>query len=298
MTPSKLRPAIGEAISNRRRFSGQLPQSSLVSAQGDRRRTRRTTTQSSLDFTPTQAVSFLKDWDNTFFCASSSFNAFPGIPIHASKDLQKLEVDRGIWAPTLRYHKKNFYLVTTLVDDDRPQSDASRWDNIIIKGSDPYNSASWGIAKHFEFQGYDTEPFWDNNGKAYITGAHAWQVNPGIWQAEANLDTGKVGEFKLIWEGTGGMAPEGPHIYKKDGYYYLLAAEGGTGLEHMVTIARSRNIDGPFESNPANPVLTNTNTTSYFQTIGHADLFQDGSGNWYAVRKHLVDSESATHWLI
>ena len=58
-------------------------------------------------------------------------------------------------------------------------------------------------------------------------------------------------------------APEGPHIYKKDGWYYLLAAEGGTGLQHMVTIARSRNIDGPFESNPANPVLTNANTTSY-----------------------------------
>ncbi|KAJ3530258.1 hypothetical protein NMY22_g8652 [Coprinellus aureogranulatus] len=259
-------------------------------------------------FHPDPSCIFLKEWDNTFFCASSSFNAFPGIPIHASKDLQNwklighvlnrkeqlprlAETNRstsGIWAPTLRYHKKNFYLVTTLVDDDKPQSDSSRWDNIIFKGSDPYNPNSWGIAKHFQFEGYDTEPFWDSDGKAYITGAHAWQVKPGIWQAEADLDVGKVGEFKSIWEGTGGLAPEGPHIYKKDGYYYLLAAEGtsehrGTGLEHMVTISRSKNINGPFESNPANPILTNTNTSSYFQTIGHADLFQDGSGNWWAV---------------
>ncbi|KAJ3522188.1 hypothetical protein NMY22_g11999 [Coprinellus aureogranulatus] len=254
-------------------------------------------------FHPDPSCIFLQEWDDTFFCASSSFNAFPGIPIHASKDLQNwklighvlnrkeqlprlAETNRstsGIWAPTLRYHKKNFYLVTTLVDDDKPQSDSSRWDNIIFKGSDPYNPSSWGIAKHIKFEGYDTEPFWDSDGKAYITGAHAWQVKPGIWQAEADLDTGKVGEFKQIWEGTGGLAPEGPHIYKKDGHYYLLAAEGGTGLEHMVTISRSKNINGPFESNPANPILTSTNTSSYFQTIGHADLFQDGSGNWWAV---------------
>lgn len=254
-------------------------------------------------FHPDPSCIFLEDWDNTFFCASSSFNAFPGIPIHASKDLQNwrlighvlnrkeqlprlAETNRstsGIWAPTLRYHNKNFYVVTTLVNDHLPQTDASRWDNIIFKGSDPYDPASWSIAKHFVFEGYDTDAFWDSDGKSYITAAYAWQVNPGIWQAEANLDTGEVGEFKLVWKGTGGMAPEGPHLYKKDGYYYLLLAEGGTGLEHGVTIARSKNIDGPFEGNPANPVLTNYGTNSYFQTIGHADLFQDASGNWWGV---------------
>lgn len=101
--------------------------------------------------------------------------------------------------------------------------------------------------------------------------------------AEANLDTGEVGEFRVIWNGTGGLAPEGPHIYHKDGWYYLLVAEGGTGLEHMVTMARSENIAGPYTANPTNPVLTNANTTSYFQTVGHADLFQDPSGNWWSV---------------
>lgn len=86
--------------------------------------------------------------------------------------------------------------------------------------------------------------------------------SPYLQLAEANLDTGEVGDWHIIWNGTGGMAPEGPHLYRKDGWYYLLAAEGGTGLGHMVTMARSKNLWGPYESNPANPVLTNANTTS------------------------------------
>ncbi|KAM7188616.1 Non-reducing end alpha-L-arabinofuranosidase BoGH43B [Naviculisporaceae sp. PSN 640] len=261
-------------------------------------------------FHPDPSCIFVPEHDGTFFCASSSFNAFPGIPIHASKDLQSwklvghvlnrreqlprlAETNRstsGIWAPTLRYHEGTFWLVTTVVDDDRPQSDSSRWDNIIFKAKDPYTPSSWSKAVHFNFTGYDTEPFWDLDGKVYINGAHAWQVGPAIQQAQVDLETGELlTSFQTIWNGTGGLAPEGPHIYyRKDndtdqGYYYLLAAEGGTGLEHMVTMARSRSVSGPFESNPANPVLSNYNTTSYFQTVGHADLFQDGSGNWWGV---------------
>jgi beta-xylosidase len=186
----------------------------------------------------------------------------------------------GIWAPTIRYHEGTFWLVTTLVDDDRPQTDFTRWTNVIFKAKDPYKPSSWSNAVHFNFTGYDTSPFWDKDGKVYITGAHAWQVSPGIHQAEANLDTGEVGEWRNIWNGTGGLAPEGPHIYYKDDYYYMLAAEGGTGLDHMVTMARSKSIHGPYEANPHNPVLTNANTTNYFQTVGHADIFQDSNGNW------------------
>ncbi|GKT44075.1 non-reducing end alpha-L-arabinofuranosidase [Colletotrichum spaethianum] len=102
-------------------------------------------------------------------------------------------------------------------------------------------------------------------------------------------------------------------MYRKDGWYYLLAAEGkiflcqreivsrqltdrtgGTGLGHMVTIARSKHIDGPYESNPANPILTNANTTEYFQTVGHADLFQDASGNWWSV---ALATRSGPEWI-
>ncbi|KAI6091701.1 glycoside hydrolase family 43 protein [Hypoxylon rubiginosum] len=254
-------------------------------------------------FHPDPSCIFVPEWDDTFFCASSSFNAFPGIPLHASKDLQNwklignilnrpeqlprlVETNRstsGIWAPTLRFNDGNFYLVTTLVDDDRVDTDSSRWDNIIFKSEDPYDPSAWTEAIHFDFEGYDTSPVWDSDGKTYIVGGHAWKVFPGILLAEANLETGEVGEWEVIWNGTGGTAPEGPHIFQKDGWYYLLAAEGGTGLDHMVTMARSKTIRGPYEVNPANPVLTNANTTNYFQTVGHADLFQDGAGNWWGV---------------
>lgn len=71
----------------------------------------------------------------------------------------------------------------------------------------------------------------------------------------------QLSESKRIWNGTGGRHPEGPHIYKKDGWYYLLISEGGTEYGHKVTIARSRDIDGPYESNPANPILTHINKT-------------------------------------
>ncbi|TRX92123.1 hypothetical protein FHL15_006990 [Xylaria flabelliformis] len=220
-------------------------------------------------FHPDPSCVFVPDWDDTFFCASSSFNAFPGIPLHASKDLQNwklighvlnrkeqlprlAETNRstsGIWAPTLRYNEKTetFWLVTTLVDDDRPDNDTSRWDNARCAFS---LDRLAGFSVHFDFQGYDTSPIWDVDGKTYIVGGHAWRVAPGIMLAEADLDTGN--------------APEGPHIYRKDGWYYLLAAEGGTGLNHMVTMARSRNLYGPYKANPVNPVLSNANTTEYW----------------------------------
>ncbi|KAF9041681.1 glycoside hydrolase family 43 protein [Panaeolus papilionaceus] len=255
-------------------------------------------------FHPDPSCIFVPEWDDTFFCASSSFNAFPGIPLHTSKDLQNwklighalnrpdqlprlAETNRstsGIWAPALRFHKGNFYIVTTLVNDDLHANDPTRWDNMIFKSNNPYVASSWSIPKHFDFVGYDTSPFWDVDGQAYITGSHAWHVSPGIQQAKANIDTGEIlSDWKLLWTGTGGIAPEGPHIFLKDGWYYLLVAEGGTGLGHMETMARSRNIEGPYEPDTANPVLTNANTTDYFQTVGHADLFQDKTGNWWGV---------------
>lgn len=268
-------------------------------------------------FYPDPSCIFVPERDNTFFCASSSFNAFPGIPIHASKDLQNwklignalnrkeqlprlAETNRstsGIWAPTIRFHDDTFWVVTTLVDDDRPQADSSRWDNIIFKAKDPYDPASWSIATHFNLTGYDPEPFWDADGKAYINAAHAWQVGPYIVQAQVDLNTGKLlTDWNIIWNGTGGLAPEGPHIYRKDGWYYLLAAEGGTGVNHMVTMARSKSISGPFESYEHNPVLSNANTTSLFQTVGHSDVFQDQNKNWWAVALSTRSGPEYVHY--
>ncbi|TAQ88821.1 hypothetical protein B7494_g2846 [Chlorociboria aeruginascens] len=255
-------------------------------------------------FHPDPSCIFVPEWDDTFFCASSSFLVFPGIPIHASRDLLKWKLvsnalsrpeqlpvlnttkgaTSGIWASTLRYRNGIFYLITTHVFDQYPQNSPTRFINLIFTSKDPYESTAWSQPIQFNFTGYDTSPFWDDDGKLYITGTHEWETQPGIQMFTLDVETGNVGdEIINLWNGTGGIAPEGPHLYKKDGYYYLLIAEGGTGAGHMANVARSRHIHGPYESDPQNPVLTNANTTAYFQNVGHADLFQDSENNWWAV---------------
>ncbi|KAJ7137758.1 arabinofuranosidase [Mycena epipterygia] len=269
-------------------------------------------------FHPDPSCIFLPEWNDTFFCASSSFNAFPGIPIHASQDLQNwrlignalsraeqlpsltnagmllleeiFEINSeavggtsGIWAPTLRYHDDEFFILTTLVFDKMLINDTTRWDNIILRTKNPYAADAWSDPVHFTFDGYDTSPFWHEDGTVYVQGSHPWEVSPHIDQMQLNLDTGEATEQLPIWNGTGGLAPEGPHMHLKDGYYYLIIAEGGTGLNHMVTAARSKQITGPFTPAPHNPLLTNANTTAFFQTVGHADVFQDSHGNWWGV---------------
>ncbi|KAF2642550.1 xylosidase : arab-like proteininofuranosidase [Massarina eburnea CBS 473.64] len=244
------------------------------------------------------------DVEETFYCASSSFNVFPGIPIHASTDLREWRLvgnvlnrasqlpelslsngsTSGIWAPALRLYNGTFYVVTTLVHDKKAADDPERWDNIIFSTPDIWNESQWSDAVHFDFEGYDTSPYWDEQGNEYIVGSHAYHVEPGIHLNKVNLKTGEMsGNWTNLWNGTGGLAPEGPHLYKKDGYHYLMIAEGGTGLGHMETIARSKDLYGPYIANPANPILTNANTTEYFQTVGHADLFHDANGNWWGV---------------
>ncbi|KAA1467897.1 arabinofuranosidase [Dentipellis sp. KUC8613] len=276
-------------------------------------------------FHPDPSCTRVPEWDNTFFCATSSFNAVPGVPVFASKDLQNFRqignvitresqlpgiantngATSGIWAPSVRYHNGTFWVVTTLVYDHLPQNDPARWDNVghsdsvigqanspcyrsiiqvIFKSTNPFDSSSWSDALHFTFEGYDTSPFWDDDGKTYIVGSHAWQVRPMIQGFEIDPDSaGIIGDIHDMWPGTGGIAPEAPHLFTKDDWYYLMIAEGGTGLNHMVTYARSRSMWGQYDPDPANPVLTNANTTQYFQTVGHADIFNDTAGNWWAV---------------
>jgi beta-xylosidase len=151
-------------------------------------------------FHPDPSCIFVPEWDNTFFCASSSFLAFPGIPIHASRDLQKwklisnalnrpeqlpelntlIKATSGIWAATIRYQDGLFYLVTTMVHDDQPNNSTTRFVNLIMTSTNPYSSASWSDPVRFGFEGYDTSPFWDDDGQTYITGTFQWQVAPGI----------------------------------------------------------------------------------------------------------------------
>ncbi|KAM5353405.1 hypothetical protein ACJ41O_000055 [Fusarium nematophilum] len=241
---------------------------------------------------------FVPEWDNTFFCVTSSFMIFPGLPLYASKDLIHWRLvcnivnrrgqvpqigtdrsqDNGIFAPTIRYHDGNFYVIVEYVTI----GDAGASFGLVFSSSDPLDSRAWSDPLVFRQPESILDPdlFWDDDGRLLVQAASFRQE---IIQFELDLDTGVAGPERTLWKGTGGIAPEGPHLYKKDGWYYLLIAEGGTDLPHCVTIARSRSPRGPFEAFEENPILTNHGSGEYFQTVGHADLFHDAAGNWWGV---------------
>jgi alpha-N-arabinofuranosidase len=224
---------------------------------------------------------------DTFYLVNSSFQYFPGVPVSASNDLihwtqigNVLTTDSqlplegatswtGIYAPTIRYHEGTYYMVTTNV---------GHGGNFFVTAKDP--RGPWSEPIWLKQGGIDPSFFFED-GKCYFCS----NPDDAIYLCEINPVTGEqLTESRKLWEGTGGRYPEGPHIYKKDGYYYLLISEGGTELAHSLTIARSRDIYGPYESNPANPILTNCSRKGQYMTIqgtGHGDLVQAADGSWW-----------------
>jgi xylan 1,4-beta-xylosidase len=224
-----------------------------------------------------------------FYLVTSTFEYFPGVPVFQSKDLvnwkqighcltrpsqvklDKIRPSGGIYAPTIRYHEGVFYMITTNTSDKG---------NFIVYTRDP--AGEWSDPLWLEQKGIDPSLYFEGD-KCYLTS------NPGncIYVSEINPLTGEqLSDSRAIWTGTGGRYPEAPHLYKKDGWYYLLISEGGTEYGHRVTIARSRNIDGPYESNPANSILTHMNVNAQnnpIQGTGHADLVQANDGSWWMV---------------
>lgn len=232
-----------------------------------------------------------------YYLVNSTFQYFPGVPIFHSKDLVNWEqignvlttptqlelpecgASEGIFAPTIRYHEGRFYMITTNMNvlmQRRPG-------NLIVTATDP--RGPWSEPVYTAgVRGIDPSLFWDDDGRCYCTYS---LMNMSIGMFEINPETGEVlSENRTIWNGTGDSSPEGPHIIKKDGYYYLLIAEGGTEMGHKVTIARARNIWGPYDSNPANPIATQKNllgAASLIQGVGHPDIIQAHDGSWWMV---------------
>ncbi|KAK2762696.1 hypothetical protein FQN54_000870 [Arachnomyces sp. PD_36] len=257
-----------------------------------------------LGWNPDPSCTLAPEWDNTTFCTTSSFLTFPGIPIYASKDLahwkfashalsrpeQLPELSNngqqndGVWASTFRFRDGTFYLITSYVamDDSEPII-------LLFTTTDPFDDTAWSDPLRVENPANDIDPdiFWDDDGKVYMT------VASGMYISEIDLTTGEAGEPFTVWNGTGGRNPEAPHLYKKDDFYYLLISEGGTETNHSATIARSKDIRGPYEGCPDNPILTAKNTDNFFQTVGHADLFTDSDGNWWAV---ALSTRSGPEW--
>lgn len=191
----------------------------------------------------------------------------------------------GIQAPTIRYHKGKFYIITTNTSREDPTAPIR--DNFIISTSDIW-SGQWSDPVHFDFYGIDTSFFIDDDERCFIQGSWMMdreeQPKSTIYQVELDLETGKaLSDTRLIWEGHFQYDTEGPHIYKRGEWYYLLAAEGGTFEHHKLSMARSRNVWGPYESYEHNPILTAEGTKEYIQGVGHGELFQDGDGDWWIV---------------
>ena len=227
--------------------------------------------------------------DDGFYLVNSSFHYFPGVPLFYSKDLVNWEqigncltrdsqlpldgasVWGGIYAPTIRYHEGRFYMVTTNV---------SSRGNFFVWTDDP--RGEWSEPVWLPQPGIDPSLYFED-GRCYMVS------NPDncICLCEIDPVTGEqLTPSKRLWTGDGGRFPEAPHIYKKDGWYYLLISEGGTEFGHMVTIARSRWIDGPYVTNPSNPILTHFCMAAQdnpIQGTGHADLVQAEDGSWWMV---------------
>ena len=225
-----------------------------------------------------------------FYLVNSTFQYFPGVPVFHSKDLvnweqigncltrpsqvdlKETDGNSGIYAPTIRYNNGRFYMVTTVFPSRR---------HFYVWTDHPDGEWSEPIVIDFAIGSCDPTLYFED-GKCYFL----WKEGD-IKICEIDVETGKqLGEIHHLGTGLGGRYPEGPHIYKKDGYYYLLLAEGGTEHGHHVNILRSRSLFGPYESNPANPILSHFNMkmqNSPIQGLGHADLVQANDSTWWMI---------------
>ncbi len=244
-----------------------------------------------------------------YYLVNSSFEFFPGIPLWHSTNLVEWEqlghvltresqaqlvgsaISGGIFAPTIREHEGTFYVVVTNVNlfPTGAPNFLVHTDDIHGAWSDPVPIAHMGI---------DPMLFFDDDGTTYFAGVGFDETGKqGIALFELDVQTGKaLSDTRFIWYGSGGRNPEGPHLYKKDGWYYLLLAEGGTEYGHMVTVARSHNVWGPYEGCPDNPILTHRDDAgSIFQGVGHADLVDAPDGSWHVVCHAFRPSQAQLH---
>lgn len=246
-----------------------------------------------------------------YYLVASSFSMFPGVPIFHSKDLVNWKqighvldrksqlkvhdsgISMGIYAPDIRYNPYNetFYMITTQFAGDMG--------NIVVKTKDPLKG--WSDPIKLDFDGIDPALFFDDNGKAYVV--HNDAPNKGeelyqghrvikIWEYDLEKDQVIAGTDKIIVDGGVDLSKkpiwiEAPHIYKKDGRYFLMCAEGGTGGWHSEVIFSSDNAMGPYVPAPGNPILTQRHFAkdrkNKVDWAGHADLIVGPDDKYYGV---------------
>lgn len=226
-----------------------------------------------------------------YYMVNSSFIYFPCIPISHSKDLlhwevighaitnpewakiQNLEGGRGYWAPDISYYEGRFYITATY----RLNDTGTVYRKQMVTSSDrpegPYCEPVF-----LDEDGIDPSIFTDDDGKRYMIlnrGARIFEISPDGKQ--------QLSEATLLYYGHQKRAPEGSHLLKKDGYYYLFQAEGGTGPGHRISVSRSRELFGNYEACPYNPIMRQTDELAGIQRAGHGKPVMTQNGEWFMV---------------
>lgn len=229
--------------------------------------------------------------DDDYYMVNSSFIFFPCIPVSHSKDLihweiighaitnpewaalDELEGGRGYWAPDISYYEGIFYITATYrLNDTGPVLRRQ----IIVSSDKPEGPYSQPV--YIDEDGIDPSLFHDEDGRHYMLlnrGARILELD-GICQRQMT-------EAKLLYYGDQKRAPEGPHLLKKDGWYYLFLAEGGTGPGHRITVSRSKELFGNYEPCPYNPIMRQQDEKAGIQRCGHGKPVCTQNDQWYMV---------------
>ncbi|KLI64967.1 glycoside hydrolase family 43 protein [Aurantiacibacter marinus] len=240
-----------------------------------------------------------------FYVVTSTFAWFPGLPVFHSRDLVNwrqvgnaidrpgqvdfagLGTNRGLFAPAIAHDGSRFWIANTCIECGN---------NFVITADDP--AGPWSNPKWLDFGGIDPSLYFEDD-RAWIVyndappGDPLYEGHRALWLQELDLVTMQMMPRRtLLVNGGLDLADqpvwaEGPHIYRVDGWYYLLAAEGGTADQHSQTIYRSRALEGPYEAGPLNPILTQRGLSperpDRVEATGHADFVQLADGSWWGV---------------
>lgn len=239
---------------------------------------------------------------NMYYAATSTFEWFPGVRLHESLDLEHWEplpfpLDRisqldmrgvasgcGVWAPDLSYADGKFWLVYSNTVSSRGTFKDVR--NYVVTSTDIHGP--WSEPIPLNGVGFDPSLFHDSDGRKYLLQQtidsreyHHRFNGITITELDANTMQLKRETQRILWQGSPVQVTEGPHLYRKNDWYYLFAAEGGTGRSHQETVARARNLLGPYEVMDE-PLLTNYDDPyGPLQCQGHGSLFDTPDGEWY-----------------
>lgn len=251
-----------------------------------------------------------------YYIATSTFEWFPGVQISHSKDLVNWHVvsfpltrysqldmrgcpnSGGVWAPCLTYCDGLFYLIYT---------NARRWagsfkdvHNYLVTA--PSIEGPWSEPIYLNSSGFDPSLFHDDDGRKWLVNM-VWDHRVGhncfggiLLQEFDPAQQKLVGSITSIFDGTEISLVEGPHLYKVNGWYYLLTAEGGTFTTHAASIARSKSLQGPYEVMPNNPLISSAkNPALRLQSAGHGSFVQNADGSWmlaHLCRRRLKNGRS------